>query len=123
MPGATRLAGRPSADRVRHARDAVRGVEGELRAQLTEQVSLQELADGIGVHPMHLTRLFRRAHGTSIGEHVRALRVAQACGELASTARPVAEIAAGAGFTDQAHLTRVFRRVTGTTPGRYRALF
>jgi len=32
---------------------------------------------------------------------------------------PAAEVAAAAGFTDQAHLTRHFKRYLGTTPSRY----
>ena len=34
---------------------------------------------------------------------------------------PVAQVAAGVGFHDQAHLTRHFRRHVGTTPARYAA--
>jgi AraC family transcriptional regulator len=104
------------------ARDAVRGTVEELRDRLAERVALHELADGAGVHAMHLTRLFRRAHGTSIGEYVRGLRIELACQMLAASPAPVAAIALRVGFTDQAHLTRVFRRLTGTTPARYRAL-
>jgi len=107
---------------VRAARDAVRPATDELRATFTERPSLRALADAVGVHPMHLTRLFRRAHGTSVGEFVRGLRVDFACRELADTTRSLADIAASAGFTDQAHMTRIFRRLTGTTPARYRAL-
>jgi AraC-like DNA-binding protein len=32
---------------------------------------------------------------------------------------PVAQVAAGVGFYDQAHFTRQFRRHVGTPPGRY----
>ena len=34
--------------------------------------------------------------------------------------RPLAEIAAAAGFADQSHMTNVFKRLTGTTPLAFR---
>ena len=36
--------------------------------------------------------------------------------------RPLVEVAADAGFADQAHFTRAFRSAFGLTPARYRAL-
>jgi AraC family transcriptional regulator len=48
------------------------------------------------------------------------LRLAWAAAELARGGKPLAEIAAGAGFADQSHFTRIFRRHVGTTPARYR---
>jgi AraC-like DNA-binding protein len=34
---------------------------------------------------------------------------------------PIAQVAAGIGFYDQAHFTRQFKRHVGTPPGRYAA--
>ena len=39
------------------------------------------------------------------------------------TDRPLAEIAAATGFTDQSHFTRRFRQTTGLTPDAYRRRF
>ena len=81
---------------------------------------LAEVAVMVGVHPMHLAKLFRRRHGCSMGEFVRRRRIAWACGQLADESRTIASIAADAGFADHAHFTRTFRRLTGCTPGWYR---
>ena len=32
---------------------------------------------------------------------------------------PITQVAAEAGFSDQAHLTQHFKRIVGLTPGRY----
>jgi AraC family transcriptional regulator len=74
------------------------------------------------VHPTHLARAFRARHGVSVGEYGRRVRVAWASAELAASDRPLAMIAAQAGFADQGHFTRLFRRYVGTTPSRYREL-
>jgi AraC family transcriptional regulator len=82
--------------------------------------SLQELALLAGVHPAHLARCFQRAHGVSVGEYLRRLRVEHARKALAATRQPIASIAADAGFADQSHFGRVFRHVTGETPHAFR---
>jgi len=91
-----------------------------LRRRITRAPSLGELAAVAGLHPASLARAFRRHEGVSIGERLRELRVVEAARLLASTRRPLADVAAAAGFADQSHLTRVFRRATGETPGSYR---
>lgn len=102
-----------------HARRAA----GVLADRATEGVSLDELADAVGVNRGHLAREFRRAHGCSPGEYQRRLRLRKASGVLAAEpGEPIARVALACGFVDQAHLTNHFRRVFGLTPARYRAL-
>jgi AraC family transcriptional regulator len=93
-----------------------------LHARATEEIELDELARLAGVHPAHLTRVFRIRHGCSVGEYVRRLRIDRAARELVDSPRPIAAIAASLGFADQSHFSRVFSRVTGMSPGRYRKL-
>jgi AraC family transcriptional regulator len=81
--------------------------------------SLSEIAGEVGVHPVHLARAFRNHYGTSIGEHVRALRVAHARERIAA-GLPLHEVAAEAGFADQSHFTRTFTRLVGVSPAEYR---
>jgi AraC family transcriptional regulator len=92
-----------------------------LRARRRECIGLGELAAEVGVGPAHLARAFRARHGVSVGEYGRRLRLSWAAGELASTDKPLAEVAADAGFADQSHFTRAFKRHTGATPAVYRA--
>jgi AraC family transcriptional regulator len=81
--------------------------------------TLSQLAAEIGLHPAHLSRVFRRACGETLGEYVRRRRVEEAERALASDLS-LAEIAARAGFSDQAHFTRVFRQHFGVAPGARR---
>jgi AraC family transcriptional regulator len=98
----------------------LRSAEELLRARLADRIGLGELAEAVGVHPTYLARAFRAHYGLSVGEYGRRLRLAWAAAELARGEKPLAEIAASAGFADQSHFTRVFRRHVGTTPARYR---
>jgi AraC family transcriptional regulator len=94
-----------------------------LHGNFSRRLSLNAVARSVGVHPTHLAREFRGHYGCSPGAYLRRLRVDFACGRLARSASPLAEVALAAGFYDQSHFTKTFRRVTGMTPSRYRALF
>ena len=91
-----------------------------LRAHYAAPVRLGELAAIAKVHPVHLARRFREVQGCTVGEFVRRLRVERALAELQRSDRPLAEIAAAHGFSDQSHLTRLVRARTGRTPGAWR---
>jgi AraC family transcriptional regulator len=90
-----------------------------LHDRFREVVTLQEIAEASGIHPVHMARSFRSRTGMSIGEYVRKLRVEFAAARIAD-GLPLVDVAAEAGFADQSHLTRVFKKVTGQTPAQYR---
>lgn len=99
---------------------------GEVRDRLHDEFeappSAQALAAMAGVHRVHLARRFRQHFGCSTTAYLRRLRVQAAAHALASTRRPLAEVALDAGFADQPHLSRTFKAVTGVTPGAFRVL-
>lgn len=84
------------------------------------QLRIADLAAALGVHPVHLARVFRQAWGCSPGQLLRWRRVEQASGLLRRGGLAMAEVAATAGFADQSHMNRAFQAMYGTTPARYR---
>lgn len=82
--------------------------------------SLTGVANTVGVHPCHLAHTFRAYFGESVGVYLRRLRANWAVAQLTLPDRPIAQIAAEAGFSDQAHFTRDCRKYFGVTPGAYR---
>ena len=99
------------------AHRARRIIENEFASSL----SLARIAAEVGVHPVHLARQFRAAHGCSVGEYIRIVRVAFARRQLTASDDPIAAIAVDAGFADQSRLSKSFKRITGETPAAYRA--
>jgi AraC family transcriptional regulator len=93
-----------------------------LRARFAAHLSLEQLAQESGVHPVHLARSFRQHYGCTIGDYVRELRLDFVCRRMRMSNAPLAQIAAAAGFADQSHLTRLFKQHTGLTPSEYRRL-
>jgi AraC family transcriptional regulator len=84
-----------------------------------QKPSLNEVAEEVGVHPVHLARAFRAHYGLTIGEHVRALRIAFTRERIAAGVS-LSVVAAEAGFADQSHFTRTFARLCGVAPAAYR---
>jgi AraC family transcriptional regulator len=84
------------------------------------KLTLTQIAAEVGVHPFHLSKVFRQFHHQTVGDYVNRLRVQFACAYLPEVDRPLSEISLEAGFADQSHFTRVFKQVTGLTPGAYR---
>ncbi|GFK95575.1 Arabinose operon regulatory protein [Fundidesulfovibrio magnetotacticus] len=89
-----------------------------LASRPAERIPLAQLATSCGVSPCHLPRIFRETHATTPHAYANQLRVDLAK-QLLSQGKPIAEVAAEAGFADQSHLNRVFRRYAGATPREY----
>lgn len=98
----------------------LRSVRERLDAEVGRGSSLSLVADDAGVHPVYLSRAFRKYYGCSPGEYARSLQIEVAMRLLKSTDAPASHIAQEAGFADQSHFTRVFKRHTGQTPSRFR---
>ena len=84
------------------------------------RLDVGDVAAEIGVHPVHLARVFRVEWGCSPGELLRWRRVDRAADMLRRSEISGAQIAAQVGFADQSHMTRAFRATYGIAPGIYR---
>jgi len=86
-------------------------------------VSVTELAERAGVHPLHFARTFRRFHHCTPVEYLRRRRCEQAVTLLVRSGISIADVALRCGFADQSQLTKAVRRYCGTTPAEVRRMF
>lgn len=87
-----------------------------IHANLSEKLTLSEIAAVEHLSPFHFSRLFKQAYGVPPHQYVIQLRIERA-GELLKNPRlTVSEVAAEVGFADHSHLSRHFKRMMGTTP-------
>ncbi|MFL6101854.1 MAG: helix-turn-helix domain-containing protein [Actinomycetes bacterium] len=95
---------------------------GDLRdlldQRLFDRTTLAEAGHELGASPSHLVRSFTGTFGIAPHQYVTARRIDAARKRLLG-GEPIALVAAGVGFYDQAHFTRLFKRHVGTPPGRY----
>ena len=105
---------------------SIQGHIRELAARIDEDpasgISVRELAEEHGLHPVSLARAFRRAYGCSIMDYLRRARILRACRIMDEGAVSLSLVAAETGFADQAHFTRAFRLETGLPPGAFRKM-
>ncbi|HQY32683.1 MAG TPA: AraC family transcriptional regulator [Actinotalea sp.] len=114
-----------SQDLRRHdAQDAVVASVERVVALVAERdgapVDVGEMADAAGCSVSTLERRMHRVLSLSPQQYVLRTRIDRAAGLLAGSDLPIAEVAARAGFYDQALLTRAFGRLTGETPAQFR---
>jgi AraC-like DNA-binding protein len=84
------------------------------------RVRVGELSAETGLSARHLGARFRDELGLPPKQYARVVRFERAAAALRADPRtPLAALAAGAGFADQAHLTREFRALGDTTPAAF----
>lgn len=83
-----------------------------------ENLSLQEIADEVGVSRFHFLRLFKASTGLTPHEYLLLRRLGMAK-SLIKQGQPLVRAAHEAGFADQSHMTRRFKAAYGVTPGQY----
>lgn len=83
-------------------------------------LTLAQASEQAGVHPVHVSRSFRRLLGCTFREHLTLIRLNRATDLLKWSLTGITEIALACGFSDHAHFTRTFKRLTGVTPTAYR---
>jgi AraC family transcriptional regulator len=100
---------------VRRAREAID--DGDPLA-----TRVRDLAGELDVHPVSLTRAFRRHFGVPVTTYRRRARLRRAATEVADGRRQLARVAHASGYADHAHMCREIRRATGCTPSELRAM-
>jgi AraC family transcriptional regulator len=91
-----------------------------VQVHLSEDISLETLAQQTGFSPYYFARMFRQATGESPHQFVLHQRIERAKHLLKESNVSIAHIALESGFANQSHLTQVFKRHLGLTPRTYR---
>lgn len=98
-------------------------IVAHIESHFREVVSMEDMAERIGLSSTHFNRRFRQLLRISPTEYLLSLRVQEAQRLLTTTSQSIAEIALEVGFYDQSHFAKRFRRVTGLSPRQYRSQF
>ena len=93
---------------------------GYIRAEGQRDISLDEIADRVGLSKYYFAREFRRITGYSFVGYLNVVRCERAKELLAGDGMSVGEVGRACGFANQSYFTRTFRAQTGLTPGAYR---
>ncbi len=86
----------------------------------TENISVQDIADHVGIDRTYLYRLFMKELTLSPKQYLTQYRLKTASDFLYTTQLSISEIAACCGFSDTSSFGKFFRDFTGFTPRQYR---
>lgn len=106
--------------RIRFTVDERRRTEAFIEENLGSALRLEALASLVHMTTHEVLIAFRAAFGTTPAQYVINQRVRQARRLLATSKKPIADIAVETGFSSQAHLASCFRARLQMTPGEFR---
>jgi len=98
-----------------------RRVREYIEADLERDLSIQALAEVVGLSPQHFAVLFRESTGFTPHQYVNHRRIACAQELLKIENLTLVEISLQCGFSSQSQFITTFRKLAGMTPGRFRA--
>jgi AraC family transcriptional regulator len=93
-----------------------------MQAHLGENLSLNEVANDLGMSQYYFCRLFKQSTGVSPHQYLIRQRVEQAKHLLKNPERSITWIALECGFANQSHFAKCFRQHTGMNPNQFRKL-
>ncbi|WP_420575035.1 helix-turn-helix transcriptional regulator [Kordia sp.] len=85
-----------------------------------EFISLDELALTLNVHPVTISKYFKKYYNGTLGDYMRKVKVERALHFLFHTDMPITEIAFTCGFSDHSHMIRIFKMYIGYNPKNIR---
>jgi AraC family transcriptional regulator len=90
-----------------------------IESRLAEDISLDEMANAVGMSPFHFSRRFKAVFGISPYAYVIRERVAKAQEMLRHRKVAKKVVALECGFSDQSHFCNTFRKIVGVSPTNY----
>ncbi len=89
-----------------------------------DRITVQDIANYVGIHPNYLMNLFRKVIGMSVMQYVTRHRLSQAQVQLMDTNLTILTIAMNTGFGSQSRFYEAFREhFGGMSPGAFRKQF
>jgi AraC family transcriptional regulator len=101
----------------------LRRIKELVYAKMDADLSLDEMAESVGLSTAHFARMFRKSTGRTPHQFVLRQRLERAKAMLRAPDARVLDVALACGFKTQQHFAQVFRDVCGVTPTEYRQDF
>jgi AraC family transcriptional regulator len=98
----------------------LRRIKELVDAKMEGDLSLEEMAQSVGLSTAHFARMFRKSTGRTPHQFVLRQRLERAKGMLRAPDARVLDVALACGFKTQQHFAQVFRGVWGVSPTEYR---
>lgn len=98
--------------------DRAKGIMTYMRKNFAKSISLDDIAEHIGISKYHLSREFKQLTGTTIFDSLNIIRCKEAR-HMLSDGATVSETAYACGFENLSYFSRTFKKYTGKLPSEY----
>jgi AraC family transcriptional regulator len=98
----------------------LRKIRELIHAKIEDELSLDEMAESVGLSTAHFARMFRKSTGQTPHQFVLRQRLERAKTMLCAPDARVLDVAVACGFKTQQHFAQVFRDLWGVSPTEYR---
>ena len=92
-------------------------------SHLHGRISVQEIADALGLNAAYLSELFHECEKVTLTEYIRREKINLAKNLLIYSRYSYSEISTYLGFSSQSHLGKYFKSATGMTMRQYRNVY
>src|SRR5262245_46892595 len=106
-----------------HSDEKIRETEEYLQQHFDGDISIDRLAERVGMGPRNFIRRFKAATGRVPGTYLQMLRVSAAKEMLETGRSSIQTVSSKIGYEDIGFFRNLFKRHTGMTPGEYRERF
>lgn len=103
--------------------DRVRTIFKKVSEQYSKEISLDDLADQVGLTKNSLCRFFKKTTGKTIIDYLNEYRIGIAKEHLADGSHTVSEVLYKCGFNDPSFFYKKFKQVTGVSPKTFQVEF
>jgi AraC family transcriptional regulator len=101
----------------------LRRIKDLIHVKMEDNLSLDEMAQSVGLSTAHFARMFRKSTGETPHQFVLRQRIERAKAMLRAPDVRVLDVAVACGFKTQQHFAQVFRDVCRVSPTAYRQDF
>jgi len=99
----------------------INGMVSYIQQNYQKDISLEDLAEDVGIHPNYACLLFRKRVGQSYLSFLHKERITVAKQLMKKTDNSMERIAMEVGYNSASQFSRVFRKYEGITPSTYRS--
>lgn len=87
-----------------------------------QEISLEELANVVNVHPKTISKYFPRFFNCTLGEYRRKIKIEKSLSLIKTHKKSLTDVAYDCGFYDQSHFISTFKQLTGFRPKQFQKL-
>ncbi len=91
-----------------------------IASNIKSPLTIQTLAEQVGLSPSRLSHIFAQNKHCGIMEHIERLRIKMACNMLLNTPLPINIISEECGFSSSYYFSKRFRKAKNMSPTEYR---